>query len=173
MARRDSHTTSHDPDQPEWVAPFIARYKKPYDFDANAWGTILHEISSINDREIIDALRWMQGPDQDWKKCETVKTLCMAIRTKRKADRIAQDSPDQHGDCAMCKDGWVTVAPEHGETITFDAFQMAYQVCCPCNCSRGQNLYSMESMKHYEQAQIENLRKLAQLGIKQQASMAA
>jgi len=121
-------STQHD----DWIT-LLKQYwdcfwlRTEQDVDA-AEGELQQRFKNLHAWEIVEAVRWLAGPDNKQKKCPTLRELCIAIGVLRKQARQRNEAPIDGEECT-CNHGWVEYRP--------DAEHPDYISAVPCRCGRG------------------------------------
>ncbi len=67
--------------EPKWAQVFIARWRRPKDFNSKAWEFVFAgDLGEWDADTMIDVMKFMQSQGQDWGKFPTAGTLTMAYR---------------------------------------------------------------------------------------------
>jgi len=67
--------------EPLWAQIFIARWRRPKDFNPMAWEVVFtDDLGNWKKETMINVMKWMQSQGQDWGKFPTANTLTLAYR---------------------------------------------------------------------------------------------
>jgi hypothetical protein len=157
-----------------WVSVFLARFQKPYGFDADAWEAVFREDigRDWSDEDLCKTLKWMQGPGKLWKTVSTASTLVIAHRCRLKEERTERESPSQadvSGDCPMCNGkGILPYWPDWCENWSAEQyFIRVRRERVPCMCHAGAYRWSSPEFRELISEEIESYKRKAANAVEQ------